>query len=75
MLINGPSEISTGMLKHTAASITPSITKFFNLSLRTGSVPSEGKQSLVAPIPKTANYEDLPNNYIQRPSKLLDRCA
>ena len=26
---NGPDEISTGMLKHTADSITPSITKFF----------------------------------------------
>ena len=36
---NGPNGISTGMLKHTAGSITPSITKIFNLSLWLGCVP------------------------------------
>ena len=45
---NGPNGISTGMLKHTAASITPSITLI--LSLCIGRVPSEWKQSLVVPF-------------------------
>jgi len=66
---NGPDGISARMLKHTAASITPSITKLFNLSLCTGHVPSEWKQSLVVPIPKSNNNKDLPNNY--RPISLL----
>ena len=37
---NGPDGISARILKHTAASITPSITKLFNLSLCIGHVPS-----------------------------------
>ena len=50
---NGPDEISARMLKHTATSITSSITNLFNLSLHTGHIPSEWKQSLVVPIPKS----------------------
>ena len=66
---NGPDGISARTLKHTATSITPSITKLFNLSLRTGHIPSEWKQSLVVPIPKSKNDKGSPNNY--RPISLL----
>ena len=57
------------MLKHTTTSITPSITYLFNLSLRTGHIPSEWKQSLVVPIPKSNNNKGSPTNY--RPISLL----
>ena len=66
---NGPDEISARMLKHTATSITPSITNLFNLSLRTGHIPSEWKQFLVVPIPKSNNNKGSPTNY--RPISLL----
>ena len=33
------------------------------IHLHTGRVPSQWKQTLVVPIPKSANNEDLPNNY------------
>ena len=63
---NGPDGVSTGMLKHPAASITRLL---ISLSLCTGHVPSEWKQCLVVPIPKSNNNKDLPNNY--RPISLL----
>ena len=66
---NGPDGISARAMKHTATSITPSITKLFNLSLRTGQIPSEWKQSLVVPIPKSKSNKGSPNNY--RPISLL----
>ena len=66
---NGPDEISARTLKHTATSITPSITNLFNLSLRTGHIPSEWKQSLVVPIPMSSNNKGSPTNY--RPISLL----
>ena len=66
---NGPDGIPARMLKHTATSITHSITKLFNLSLRIGHIPSEWKQSLVVPIPKSNNIKGSPNNY--RPISLL----
>jgi len=46
------------MLKHTAGSITPSITKSFNLSLCIGCVPI-----VSVPNPKSTNNKDLPNKY------------
>ena len=67
---NGPDGISARTLKHTATSITPLITKLFNLSLRTGhNLVSAWKQSLVVPIPKSNNNKGSPNNY--RPISLL----
>ena len=65
---NGPDGISARMLKHTAASITPSVTQLFNLSLCSGQVPSQWKQSLVVPIPKSKDASS-PENY--RPISLL----
>ena len=65
---NGPDGISARMLKHTAASISPSITQLFNQSLHSCRVPSEWKSSLVVPIPKGSDAGS-PNNY--RPISLL----
>ena len=42
---NGPDGISARMLKQTAASIAPSITQVFNLSIRLGRVPLAWKLS------------------------------
>ncbi len=39
----GPDGVSATMLKHTATSIAPSVTKLFNLSITLGQVPSEWK--------------------------------
>ena len=65
---NGPDGISARMLKQTAASIAPSITQVFNLSIRLGRVPLAWKLSHVVPIPKANNLHD-PNIY--RPISLL----
>ena len=62
MLANLDSSKSTGaddisakilMLKTNACSIAPSLTKLFNLSLTTGTVPTERKIARIVPIPKT----------------------
>ncbi len=65
---SGRDGISAKMLKSTAYSIAPSLTKLFNLSLTTGSLPSAWKKSSVVPIPKNHNISD-PSNY--RPISLL----
>ena len=59
---SGPDKISSRMLKMTAASIAPSITKLFNLSIRTGKIPDQWKESMIVPIPKSNNLSD-PGNY------------
>jgi len=51
------------MLKHTAHSIAPSLTKLFNLSIRTGQVPCDWKTSSVVPIPKSSGPSDCITNY------------
>ena len=65
---NGPDGISAKMLKETARSIAPSVTKLFNLSLRTGCFPTDWKTSHVVPIPKSDQHSS-PSNY--RPISLL----
>ena len=65
---SGQDGISANMLKNTAASIAPSITKLFNESLKTGIIPSQWKKSLIVPIPKNSNTSS-PSNY--RPISLL----
>ncbi len=54
---SGQDGISANMLKNTAASIAPSITTLFNVSLKKGTVPSRWKKSLACspPIPKNSN--------------------
>ena len=65
---SGPDNISGRMLKSTAISIAPSITKIFNQSISTGTFPHAWKQSNVVPIPKSTN-KGSPTNY--RPISLL----
>ena len=64
----GPDVVSATMLKCTATSIALSVTWLFNLSIQSGKVPTEWKQSLVVPIPKLFDVSS-PNNY--RPISLL----
>ena len=64
----GPDGISARMLKETANTIAPSVTALLNLSLHSGSVPSQWKKSLIVPIPKTSSATT-PNDY--RPISLL----
>ena len=56
------------MLKQTSASIVSSLTKLFNLSLRTGTFPDDWKHARVVPIPKSGDLS-LPINY--RPTSIL----
>ena len=65
---SGPDRISGRMLKGTAHSIAPSITKIFNMSITLGCFPQTWKLSNVVPIPKSANNTS-PTNY--RPISLL----
>ena len=65
---NGPDNISAKMLKSTAVSIAPVLTKFFNLSITTGKLPRAWKTSSVVPIPKAENKSDAKN---YRPISLL----
>ena len=66
---SGRDGISARMLKNTAASITPSLTNYlFNLSLMTGTLPSQWKKSQIVPIPKDNNASSPPN---YRPISLL----
>ena len=55
-------KISSRMLKMTTTSIAPSITELFNLSIRTGKIPDQWKESMVVPILKSNKLSD-PGNY------------
>lgn len=65
---SGPDGVSAKMLKYTATSITPSVTKLFNLSISKCKLPSMWKKSAIVPIPKSKDTSD-PSNY--RPISLL----
>ena len=74
---NGPDGISANILKFTALSIAPSITKIFNLTIKTGKQREIWKLSYIVPILKSSKAEN-PCNY--RPisflcvlSKVLDK--
>ena len=54
-IANGHDNISAIMLKKTALSITPAVTKLFNVSLTSGELPSEWKTARVSPIPKSGD--------------------
>ena len=56
------------MLKATASSIAPSVTKLFNLSIQSGCFPVLWKMSIVVPVPKLRDHSN-PSNY--RPISLL----
>ena len=61
--LNGPDKISGRMLKATALSIAPSITKLFNLSIKLGCVPQAWKMSNVLPIPKLGDHTSPTNHF------------
>ena len=58
----GLDKISAHMLKATARSIAPSVTVLMNLTLQTGTLPTEWKKSLIVPIPKSLTATT-PNDY------------
>ena len=47
---NGPDGLCAKMLKETATSITPAVTKLFNTSLQLGKLPADWKHALITPI-------------------------
>ena len=65
---NGPDGLSALMLKATATSIAPGITRLFNKSIQSGTVPEAWKISSVVPIPKGNKHASV-SNY--RPISLL----
>ena len=74
---SGPDGISSRMLKGTLESIVPSLTKLFNISIRTGKFPQCWKESSIVPIPKGGDSSK-PGNYrllslLSIMSKLLER--
>ena len=64
----GPDGISSRMLKGTLESIVPSLTKLFNISIKTAKFPQCWKESSIIPIPKGGDSSK-PGNY--RPISLL----
>ena len=64
----GSDGLSAKMLKETATSITPAVTKLFNISLQVGELPAEWKHAIITPIPKSNNLSSV-SNY--RPVSLL----
>ena len=65
----GPDGISVRMLKETACSIVPSLTKLFNIVLRNRCFPECWKCANVIPIPKNTSQKSDPAGY--RPISLL----
>ena len=65
------------MLKSTAHSIAPSLTKLFNISISLGHFPQCWKMSSVVPIPKSSNHKEASNyrpiSLLPVVSKLLER--
>ena len=49
---NGDYGISATMLKRTASSIAPGVTKLFNKFIQSGTLPKAWKTSSVVPTPK-----------------------
>ena len=73
----GPDGISAAMLKYTAHHIAPSLTKIFNLSIKSGYFPIFWKMSNVVAIPKSDDRTTLskyrPISPLRLLSKLLER--
>ncbi len=65
---SGQDGISARMVKYTAPSIAVSLTKLFNLPLKSGVIPSDWTKSLIVPVPKNSDGSK-PTNY--RPISLL----
>ncbi len=63
-----PDEVSGRMLKVSAHTIAPSLTRLLNLSLTTGKLPNEWKSSNIFPVPKSCD-KSFPAGF--RPISLL----
>ena len=65
------------MLKYTATSIAPSLTKLFNISITLGRFPTCWKTSSVVPVPKSSKHNEVANyrpiSLLPVVSKLLER--
>jgi len=65
------------MLKQTVYSITPSVTKLFNLSLKSGVFPSDWKFARIVSIPESGDPSNPPSyrpiSILSVLSKLLER--
>ena len=64
-----PDGVSVRMLKETACSVAPSLTKLFNIMLANKCFPNCWKCANVIPIPKTTSLKSSPSGY--RPISLL----
>jgi len=73
----GPDGVSNKLLKMTANSITPSLTKLFNAVLRSSKYPRIWKQANVTPLFKKGNRQDKGNyrpvSLISNVGKVLER--
>ena len=74
---SGPNGISSQILKISASSVAPQLSALFNLSLSSGSVPTDWKLSNITPVYK-AGDPSLVSNYrpislLSLPSKILER--
>ena len=65
----GPDNVSVRMLKETACSVAPSLTKLFNIVLANKCFPNYWKCANAIPIPKTTSLKSSPSGY--RPISLL----
>ena len=74
---SGSDGISAKMLKYTATSITPVVTKLFNLSMSSGKLPSQWKHARIIPVPKNSDTTSptcyRPISLIPIISKVLER--
>ena len=61
---NGLDGVSTRMLKATASSFAPSLTKLFNLSISAGQFQASWKSAHVVPIPKSSSRACNPSDYL-----------
>ena len=66
---SGPDNISSKLLKHILPDISKPLTHVINLSLKTGQVPELMKESIIVPIFKDGDQQELGNH---RPISLLN---
>ena len=74
----GPDKIPAKILVECAEQISPSLTDIFNLSLQSGTLPTEWKLANIVPLLKKAPAEKVENyraiSLLSLVSKLLERC-
>ena len=74
----GPDEIPYWVFRSCAVELTPIVTHIFNLSLRTGVVPSAWKRALVTPVLKVKKISEYKGHSDLRPisvTSILSRAA